>query len=325
MDIGEVLSQAWKTIWKYKVLWIFGILASCGQGGSSGGGGGNTGYRFSQGDPNVSPEVGSFFYGIERFFQQIEVWQIVGFIAILILFFLVIWFIVLALSTIGRLGLIQGTAKAGAGAEQLTFKELFDDGKPFFWRILGVNVLIGLAVFVLILVIVLPMMGIATLTFGIGLICLIPIICLLIPVGWGINIILELTNIAIVLQDLDIFTGIRRGWEVFKENLGYVLAMALILGIGGTIVGFVFALPLFAIVFPAAFGAILGGVTDSALPLGGGLAVAGLCFVGYLPILVVLGGILRAYIQSAWTLTYMQLTQTPGEPVEEADDSSPEE
>jgi len=73
MDIGEVLSRAWKIIWKYKVLWIFGILASCGQGGGGGGGGGNSGYRYSQGDPNVSPEIERFFFGIERFFQQIEV------------------------------------------------------------------------------------------------------------------------------------------------------------------------------------------------------------------------------------------------------------
>jgi len=315
MDIGEVLSRAWKIIWKYKVLWIFGILASCGQGGGGGGGGGNSGYRYSQGDPNVSPEIERFFFGIERFFQQIEVWQIVGFIAIAILIFLIIWFITLILSTIGRLGLIQGTVQADtdvdADAEQLTFMALFNSGKPFFWRILGLNVLVGLAMFVLVLILVLPMIGVAALTFGIGLICLIPLICLLVPVSWGITIILEQANIAIVLEDLDIFSGIQRGWEVFKENLGNILVMALILGIGGAFVGFIFALPLFLLVFPAAFGAILGGVTDSALPLGGGIAVAGLCFVGYLPIMIILGGILRAYIQSAWTLTYMQLTQGP--------------
>ena len=323
MNIGEVLSRAWNIIWKYKVLWIFGILASCGQGGGGGGGGGNSGYRYSQGDANVPPEMERFFFGIERFFQQVEAWQIIAFIAILILFFLVIWFITLTLSTIGRLGLIQGTVQAEADdAERLTFMELFNSGKPFFWRILGLNVLVGLAVFILVLLLVLPMVGLTALTFGFGLFCLIPLICLLIPVSWGITIILEQANIAIVLEDLDIFSGIRRGWEVFKENLGNILVMALILGIGGAIVGFIFALPLFFLIIPAAFGAILGGVTDSALPLGGGMLVAGLFFVGYLPILVILGGILRAYIQSAWTLTYMQFTQAspPADEVEELDE-----
>jgi len=45
-NFGEVLTRAWQITWKYKVLWIFGILAGCtnGGGGGGGGGGGNSGY-----------------------------------------------------------------------------------------------------------------------------------------------------------------------------------------------------------------------------------------------------------------------------------------
>ncbi len=39
MDFGEVFSKAWKIIWKYKILWLFGIFASCSGGGGGGGGG----------------------------------------------------------------------------------------------------------------------------------------------------------------------------------------------------------------------------------------------------------------------------------------------
>jgi hypothetical protein len=39
-----------------------------------------------------------------------------------------------------------------------------------------------------------------------------------------------------------------------------------------------------------------------------GLLIAGLCFAAYQPVLILLNGILTAYIQSAWTLTYMRLT-----------------
>ena len=35
-NFGEVLTRAWQITWKYKVLWIFGILAGCSEG--SGGG-----------------------------------------------------------------------------------------------------------------------------------------------------------------------------------------------------------------------------------------------------------------------------------------------
>jgi hypothetical protein len=64
------------------------------------------------------------------------------------------------------------------------------------------------------------------------------------------------------------------------------------------------ALPLVLVVVPAIIGAAAG--TDQALS--GGLLTAGLCFLAYLPVLLVLSGILRAYIDTAWTLTYMRLT-----------------
>ena len=73
MDFGKILTRAWEIIWKFKVLWIFGILASCGQGTSSGGGGGgNTGFQFSGKDVNLHPEVNRYFSQIERFFDNID-------------------------------------------------------------------------------------------------------------------------------------------------------------------------------------------------------------------------------------------------------------
>ena len=34
-DFGTILSRAWQIIWKFKVMWIFGILAGCGRNGPS--------------------------------------------------------------------------------------------------------------------------------------------------------------------------------------------------------------------------------------------------------------------------------------------------
>ena len=61
MNYGEVLTRAWKIVWKFKVLWIFGILASCGTGsnGRSGGGGNNVSYQFSNGE--LPPQFEQFF------------------------------------------------------------------------------------------------------------------------------------------------------------------------------------------------------------------------------------------------------------------------
>lgn len=51
MDIGKILSKAWKTIWKHKILWLFGILAGCGATGHRGGGGGGSSAASSNGQP----------------------------------------------------------------------------------------------------------------------------------------------------------------------------------------------------------------------------------------------------------------------------------
>ena len=41
MDFGEVLTRAWQITWRYKGLWVLGLLAGCGTGGGGGGGGGS--------------------------------------------------------------------------------------------------------------------------------------------------------------------------------------------------------------------------------------------------------------------------------------------
>jgi len=72
MDYGEVLSKAWQITWKYKVLWIFGILAGCGgQFGNNSfnyslGGDGGPGPSGPSDIPNLPPGLRQFFFSIER-------------------------------------------------------------------------------------------------------------------------------------------------------------------------------------------------------------------------------------------------------------------
>ncbi len=293
MDLGEVLSRAWQIVWKNKALWIFGILASCSGGG--GGGGGNSGYQFSQGE--VPNNLGGTF-------NNLQDWQTALIIGAVILFVLLVIVLVTFLSTIGRIGLIKGTLDAEAGAESLPFGELFSASMPYFWRVFGLNLLVGVALAVIGIIIAGIILFFTVITVGLGLICLIPLICLLIPLAWLIQVVLEQANIALVVEDLGILDALRKGWDVFRENLGIMVVMGLILVLGAGIVSLLIAAPLVAVVFPIVTGAVVG--TNQAI--GGGLLFAVLCFVTYLPVLLVLGGILRAYVGSAWSLTYLRLT-----------------
>ncbi len=299
MDIGNVLSRAWQIVWKHKVLWIFGILVGCG----SGGGGGSNAFQGS-----TRREAPQQFQPLQRAFENLTDAQIALIVATVIVVVLVLVVVAIFLSTIGRIGLIRGTQQAEGGALSLAFGDLFSGSTPFFWRVFGLNLLIGLAsAIVLIALVALGVLGTMA-TFGLGALCFIPLICIVIPLLWFVSVITEQASIAIVLENLSILDGLRRGWEVVRANLGTVIVMALILilGVGG-LGSFIIGLPLVFIVIPAVVGAMAG--TQRAL--GGGLLIAGLCFVAYLPFFLILSGILRAYIESAWTLTFMRLSASP--------------
>ena len=312
MDFGEILSKAWKTIWKNKVLWIFGILAGCGANGGSSGGGGNSGTNFNQDSSSLGdnpfagmfPQAEQFFNNMERYFENIQEGTLVLLIIGGIILSLIIAVLVLFISSIGKAGLIYGAAKADEldeDAAKLTFKDVWNGGKPYFWRIVLLSLLVGAASVVLVLLLMAPVILMTVLTLGIGVLCILPLICIMIPVFWMLGILIEQATVAIVVEDLGVIDSIKRAWQiVIQENLGSYAVLGLILGIGGAIVGFVFALPLFLMMIPIMIGLFAGG--DSAM--GGGIIAAIIMFIVYLPILIVLSGVLTAYVGSAWTLAF---------------------
>jgi hypothetical protein len=181
----------------------------------------------------------------------------------------------------------------------MNFGELFSESMPYFWRVFGLSLLIGLIG----LLVFLPLVLFGVLTAGIGLICILPLICILIPVLWALSVVIEQANAAIVLENLGIGDGFRKGWDVVRTNLGPIILLTLIIFVGSGIVGFVIAIPLVAAVFPL----ILGAASNNTNPMW----ITAICCAIYFPVLLLLSGILNAYVQSVWTLTYMRLTAKP--------------
>jgi len=294
MNFGYVLSRAWQIIWMHKVLWIFGILAGCGNAGSFSGN-----FRYSY-RGEVSPEL-------QGFFDQVSIlpdWLIVTIIIVAVLVFLLLIILGIFLSTMGRIGLIRGTQQAEAGDTGLSFGDLFRGGLPYFWRVFGLSLLVGLAVGLAAALI--AALGIAgsLLTMGVGFICFIPLVCLLVPLAWLAGIVIEQSIVALVTEDLSIGAGLQRGWEIIRSNLGQYIVMGLILILGvSALGGILIGLPIVAIIGPAVMGVLVG--TRAAT--GAGILVSVLCLVGYIPIAILLNGILVGYTEAAWTLTYLQL------------------
>ena len=301
-NFGEVLTRAWQIIWKHKVLWIFGILASCarGGGGGSSGGGGNSGYQTGSGDSPFSGDK------IERVMNQVGTflennWWII--IAVIVGIFL-LSFVFYFLGMMGRIALIKGVAQADKDAESLSFGELWAESMPFFWRVFGLNFLIGLAFLVLFI----PLVLFGIVTAGIGFLCLIPLLCIMVPLSWVVMAIIEQAQNAIVLEDLNMLDGFKRGWEIVKANAVPIIIMMLILGVGSGIIGVIIALPIIIAVVPAVIGMAVSQQTLTPF------YIAAACCVAYFPVLLFFNGVLTAYIQASWTLTYLRLVK----PQEEA-------
>jgi hypothetical protein len=300
MDFGAILKRTWDITWKFKGLWVLGILAGC-SGRNGGGSGGNASNSINfQGSGDSFPQL-------ERFFNSIDPAVWIGLAAAIVLIVLLLVVVFLVLAILGQAGLIHGFDRADEG-EMVTLSGAFRGGLPYFWRLFGLQVLLFVLSIVMVGFIVAALLVIGILTLGIGLLCLVPLICLLVPLAVAVGAYLQLVQVAIVVEDIDIFRGFGQAWQAVKDQPGGLIVMTLILVLGGGIVGLLISLPLIALIIPVVTGLLMG--TNTAVGVGVGVAVIG--FLLYLPILIVLNGILQTYIQGAWTITYRRIIDRPG-------------
>jgi len=328
MKYQEILQNAWNIIWKHKILWIFGILAGCtsnrhGISYNSN----SSSWNHTENLQSIPPQVMRTLHHIQTIFIHPLFWG--G----LLLFFILVILLRLYLGTTGNLGIILGTKKAKEGAERLSFGELWSGGTPYFWRYLGAWLIstvpffvIGLFFIIGFLILLLPMLfhprqiqgGMVALWAILASVGILVLSLLALAVRLFMNIALN----ALVLEDLEIRDAFRRGWEVFRPSFLEILLMAVILGAIRVIAGIIIALPLvgiiLALIVPAAFASAFGGHISSGLVTSFIIGIS--CTLIYLPILLGAGGLILSYVQSAWTLTYLSLTETP-ERVESADET----
>jgi hypothetical protein len=308
LDFGAILSRAWKITWENKVLWIFGLLAAMGNGAAGGGGGagggdGGGGRDFGPGGLELPPPVRRFVESPDPRIIAI----VIGVISVLVLIALVLF----VLSMIGRGGLIGGVRLADDNG-RVTFGEAWRVGLRNFWRVFLIGLIVGVVVIGLVLILLVP--GIFFSITIIGLLCGLPLIFAFVVAAIVLGIVAYFAQIAAVVEDLSVTAALGRAWEVIRANLGDIIILGIVLIVAQAVIGVVIALPVIVTLIPIVF-AVIGFINESQNMAFGGLIVAGLCFVAYLPVLIVLGGVLETWITSAWTLAYRQFIRpmaTPG-------------
>ena len=300
MDYGAILTRTWGITWRYKGLWILGLLASCGAAGRSNSNGGpsGTGYNF-----NGSEDIGRLFEAPD------EVLLIAIAVAIFILVLFIALFFLL-LSVLGQSGLIASFSRADDGYD-VSFGEAFRLGMPYFWKLLGIRLLVwlaGLLIIIVILAVSIPFfiatMGVGLLLIPLCLCCLLP----LLPLFMLVDAYVILTMVAAVEEDLSVTDSFRRSWQLCKENFGPVLVMTLILILGTAILSFVLVLPFLIMFVPIVIGFLVGGDQSIAA----GMIVSGLCLLISLPFIFLINAVITTFTTGGWTITYRRLIGREG-------------
>ncbi len=315
-DFIEVFTRAAKITWKYKVLWIFGILASCGRssGGSSnsGGNGGGSGSEITNNPltPEMMSQLESVGTRIFSWFEQ-NPWVIFVFVAlVLISIVLQIFF-----NLVGTAGLARGVVYAENEAESIHFGELFSESLGYFWRLFGAALVIWIPVFVVFflafIVMLIPAMNsnMDETAFGAGMVLFfIAMCCCLFPISIALNLYHLQVKRSITVDNLGILEALARGWQVLSKNILILLIIGVVLFIAGAIIGILLALPLIMLLLPLMQAFIQGDIT-SWQPF---IAV-GIFSLCYSPIAWLVTGIVMTYTESVWTLTYLRVTKSQEE------------
>lgn len=315
-DFIEVFTRAAKITWKYKVLWIFGILASCGRsnGGSSnsGGSGGGSGSEITDSPftPEMMRQLETFGIRIFNWFEQNN-WIIF----VLILFVLVSIILQIFFNLAGTAGLARGVVHAENGAESIHFGELFSESLGYFWRLFGAALVIWIPVFVVFflafIVMLIPAMNnnMDETAFGAGMVLfLISLCCCLFPISIALNLYHLQVKRSIIVDNLGVFESLARGWQVLSKNILILLIIGVVLFIAGAIIGILLALPMIMLLLPLMQAFIQGNIT-SWRPF---IAV-GIFSLCYSPIVWLITGIVMTYTESVWTLTYLRVTKSQEE------------
>jgi len=228
--------------------------------------------------------------------------------------FVLLWaLIALAAHSIGVPAVLLGIQKdMETGGRALSVGEIYAAAKPYFWRVVGFSVLWFVVFVVMLMLVMLPF---SLLLFSAGgrlsvmVLCVWPLIGVLVILMWLLGILLELSLLALVLENRKVFNAINRGWQLFKAHFWHWILTSVLLEAVRFIVGLAVALPSavlgigsFAAVLLAIFTRTLSPTARFSLGIGGLLALAVVVIFGWL-----VSAALVIYTQGGWVSAYNQL------------------
>lgn len=288
----EIIKKALAITWRHKFLWWFGLLVSLASAGNS------FNYSFGRGNnfvSNASREIADFFASHATLvFSGIAL-------------FLVLYLAFLAIGIIGRSALIKSIEKVSA-QELYDFKIGLFEGKKYFWKMLWIGIILGLAMLAAFIILAIPIIFLfinknyapAVLLLFLAFLIIFPLIVLTVYLRtYG--------HIYIVLGELRVWPAIESAYALLLKNLGTSLIMGLIFVLIGIIYGMA-VMMLFAPIIAALF--LLGSFLYLILKTIGTAVAVVLGILIVLAITLFLKSIYETFMQTAWILFFHEIAKS---------------
>lgn len=292
-SFGEVLTSAGRITWKYKSLWLPGIIIALA-------GLLSLPINLIFGDPFASL-LSDDPAQIEQRMGSMMLAN--GLILLLSIASIPVYIIGMTIPSLA-------TRRLDTGEGRVTFIELLKDALRYFWRILGIFALIWGGMFAFVLVFMACIALLSAVTFGLASLCAFPLFLLFIPLAMFVYSFLEQGMNAVVVDDLGIARALERAWDLVRKNMGVMALLCLLIYLVSLVASTVISVPAMIPMF-----GFMMNINPNVEP---DLQMFDTMFRNMMvwmlalsPFYAVCQGIFVAFTQSAWTLTYLRLTKPP--------------
>jgi hypothetical protein len=307
----NILKQAWSLTWRHKYLWWFGIFAALlGNGGelevilnNLGGNPGQSLFPFWQNIASTGVFSFKTFANIGNLLKHDTLNMIIFLIIALMalaLFLFSIWLVIVSQAA------IVASSAAIKKQKKITLRQGFDAGILNFWPVFILNVLLKAAVYILLAAISIPVIFSTDIS---ALVFYVLAMIIAVPVAIILSFVIKYAIAYAVIGGDKVVEALKKSWRLFKANWLISFEMAVILFFINLLVGLAAVLAVLALAVPFLFLGLIFYYSLSAL---GSWLVAGLAFICFLLIIVLVGAILSVFQISAWTSLFLELEKSRG-------------
>ena len=326
MDFGATISRAFNVVLKNRALWFLGFLAALagGSGTSLNLPSGNFGGTGTGTGPNeIPPEMQRFFDALQENIGAI-IAGVAGLVCVLLVISLVLW-VIRPIAEGGLIGGVDQIEREGT----TSFGQSWRIGASKFWPLFLMGILLALPIFIVFAIAAVLFGGsfvaiaasaaqnsgdgadALAASAGLGILCISGVLlCVSAVYGILAAALQTFGRRAVVLDNMGVIDALRKGWAVFRANLGNIILFAIIMLVIGWVVGLVIGLASAAIFAPA----LISGFADVSRSsetfnlTGGTIALAVVAFVAVTIIGAIISALFTAFNSTAWTLAYRQFT-----------------